>query len=61
MQMAGQLAVAGKFAVYCGENLQDLYDTQDEAEDAIDLAISEEPSLASSLTWAELDEDGDPK
>lgn len=53
--------MAGKFAVYCGENLQDLYDTQDEAEDAIDLAVSEEPGLASALSWAELDKDGDPK
>ena len=53
--------VAGKFAVYCGENLQDLYDTQDEAEDAIDLAVSEEPGLAIALSWSELDKDGDPK
>ncbi len=49
------MTIPGKFAVYCGENLQDLYDTQDEAEDAIDLAISEEPGLASALTWSELD------
>lgn len=55
------MQIAGKFAVYCDSNLQDLHDTQDEAEDAIDLAISEEPSLASALTWAELDEDGAPK
>ena len=53
--------MAGQFAVYCDGKSQGLYDTQDQAEDAIDMAVSEEPSLESALSWAELDEDGDPK
>jgi len=54
------MEIAGQFAVYCDQRLQDLYETQEEAEDAIDMAVSEEPSLKGAFYWTELDAEGDP-